>query len=132
MASTLRYPKDELVEIGRDVGCLSAACGRLAARHGNYYDYDDARLGIHQDKDEVIDRPVVSLSIGDSCLFRFGNTANRGKPYSDVTLASGDAFEFGDQSRFAYHGVPVIHPNTADPSTDSAVTASTSPSGPPA
>jgi len=57
----------------------------------NYYD-DHARLGMHQDKDEKINAPVVSLSIGDSCCFRFGNTDSRGKPYSDIDLASGDAF----------------------------------------
>jgi alkylated DNA repair protein (DNA oxidative demethylase) len=80
----------------------------------NYYD-DTARLGMHRDKDEVVDEPVVSLSIGDSCRFRFGNTENRGKPYQDIELMSGDAFVFGRQSRFAYHGVPRTHPGTADP-----------------
>ncbi|HEY4457830.1 MAG TPA: alpha-ketoglutarate-dependent dioxygenase AlkB, partial [Pseudonocardiaceae bacterium] len=59
--------------------------------------------------------PVVSLSIGDSCLFRFGNTANRNKPWTDVELASGDLFVFGGPSRFAYHGVPKTYPGTADP-----------------
>lgn len=80
----------------------------------NYYD-DQARLGMHQDKDEVTDEPVVSLSVGDTCRFRFGNTENRGKPYTDVDLASGDAFVFGKQARFAYHSVPKIYPDTADP-----------------
>jgi len=80
----------------------------------NYYD-DHARLGMHQDKDEKINAPVVSLSIGDSCCFRFGNTDSRGKPYSDIDLASGDAFVFGRQSRFANHGVPTIYSGTANP-----------------
>ena len=78
----------------------------------NYYDAD-ARLGMHQDKDEVTDDPVVSLSVGDSCLFRFGNPENRGRPYTDVTLASGDAFVFGRESRFAYHGVPKVFAGSA-------------------
>ena len=39
----------------------------------NFYD-DKARMGMHQDKDEKADDPVVSLSIGNSCVFRFGNT----------------------------------------------------------
>ncbi|MFD7613270.1 alpha-ketoglutarate-dependent dioxygenase AlkB family protein [Streptomyces sp. NPDC059828] len=80
----------------------------------NFYD-GDARMGMHQDKDERSGAPVVSLSIGDTCLFRFGNTDNRGKPYTDVELASGDLFVFGGASRFAYHGVPKVHPGTADP-----------------
>lgn len=108
-----------LADIGRAV--LEAAYGSPAARAYqpdtalvNYYN-DDARLGMHQDQDEVVDEPVVSLSIGDSCVFRFGNTHNRGKPYTDVTLASGDAFVFGRQARFAYHGVPRVYSDTADP-----------------
>ena len=82
----------------------------------NFYDAH-ARMGMHQDKDERSDAPVVSLSIGDTCLFRFGNTATRTKPYTDVELASGDLFVFGGPSRHAYHGVPRIHPGTADPAT---------------
>ena len=82
----------------------------------NWYD-PDARMGMHQDKDEVAAEPVVSLSVGDSCVFRFGNTDSRTKPWTDVVLASGDAVVFGRESRFAYHGVPRILPGTADPAT---------------
>lgn len=78
----------------------------------NFYD-DHARLGMHQDKDERSSAPVVSLSIGDACTFRFGNTTNRGKPYSDLRLRSGDLFVFGGESRLAYHGVTRVHPYTA-------------------
>jgi alkylated DNA repair protein (DNA oxidative demethylase) len=68
---------------------------------------------MHQDKDEVADDPVVSLSVGDSCVFRFGTPGRRGKPYTDVVLASGDAVVFGRESRFSYHAVPRILPGTA-------------------
>jgi len=78
----------------------------------NFYDLG-ARLGLHQDKDERSDAPVVSLSVGDSCTFRFGNTASRGQPYQDILLASGDLFVFGGPSRLAYHGVTKLHPGTA-------------------
>ncbi len=71
----------------------------------NYYD-GAAKMGMHQDKDENASDPVVSLSIGDACVFRFGNTVNRTKPYTDIELASGDLFVFGGPSRFAFHGVP--------------------------
>jgi alkylated DNA repair protein (DNA oxidative demethylase) len=80
----------------------------------NFYD-NTARMGMHQDKDERSDAPVVSLSLGDTCVFRFGNTDDRGKPWTDVELASGDLFVFGGPSRFAYHGVPRIRPGTGDP-----------------
>jgi DNA oxidative demethylase len=80
----------------------------------NFYD-DAAKMGMHQDKDEQSDAPVVSLSIGDRCVFRFGNTDNRNKPYTDLELGSGDLFVFGGPSRFAYHGVIKVLPHTADP-----------------
>lgn len=80
----------------------------------NFYD-DQAKLGMHQDKEERSNAPVVSLSIGDTCVFRFGNTETRTKPYTDIALASGDLFVFGGPSRFAYHGVPKVYPGTGDP-----------------
>ncbi|GAB4100882.1 alpha-ketoglutarate-dependent dioxygenase AlkB [Sinomonas halotolerans] len=80
----------------------------------NFYD-SEARMGMHQDKDEASLAPVVSLSIGDSCVFRFGNTQTRAKPYQDLTLESGDLFVFGGPSRLAYHGVPSTLPGTAPP-----------------
>jgi alkylated DNA repair protein (DNA oxidative demethylase) len=82
----------------------------------NFYD-GRAAMGLHQDRDERSDAPVVSLTVGDSCTFRFGNTENRNRPWTDVTLASGDLFVFGGPSRFAYHGVPKVRPGTGDPAT---------------
>jgi alkylated DNA repair protein (DNA oxidative demethylase) len=82
----------------------------------NFYD-DEARMGLHQDKDERSEAPVVSLSIGNSCVFRFGNTVNRNRPWTDVDLRSGDLFVFGGPSRFAFHGVPKTLPGTGDPAT---------------
>ncbi len=36
---------------------------------------DAAQMGLHQDRDELdLDAPVVSLSLGDSCVFRFGGS----------------------------------------------------------
>lgn len=56
---------------------------------------------------------MVSLSIGDECTFRFGNSHDRGRPHTDLRLRSGDLFVFGGLSRLAHHGVPTIHPDTA-------------------
>ncbi|MFJ3670723.1 alpha-ketoglutarate-dependent dioxygenase AlkB family protein [Streptomyces sp. NPDC090106] len=80
----------------------------------NFYD-GDARMGMHRDGDEKTDAPVVSLSLGDTCLFRFGNTETRTRPYTDVELRSGDLFVFGGPARLAYHGVPKVYPGTAPP-----------------
>ncbi|MFE5030735.1 alpha-ketoglutarate-dependent dioxygenase AlkB family protein [Streptomyces sp. NPDC056683] len=80
----------------------------------NFYDAD-ARMGMHRDADEKSEAPVVSLSLGDTCVFRFGNTQTRARPYQDVELRSGDLFVFGGESRLAYHGVPRVYPGTAPP-----------------
>ena len=82
----------------------------------NFYDAA-ARMGLHQDKDERSAAPVVSLTVGDSCVFRFGNAEGRGRPWTDVELRSGDLFVFGGESRFAYHGVTKVFPGTAAPGT---------------
>lgn len=109
-----------LAELGRRA--IADAYGDPAAAQAyepdaalvNFYD-ERARMGMHQDRDERSDAPVVSLSIGDDCVFRFGNSETRGRPYTDVELVSGDLFVFGGPSRFAYHGVPRTLPGTAEP-----------------
>ncbi|MFJ7127615.1 alpha-ketoglutarate-dependent dioxygenase AlkB family protein [Streptomyces sp. NPDC098101] len=80
----------------------------------NFYPAE-ARMGMHQDREERASAPVVSLSLGDRCVFRFGNEENRGRPYKDVELVSGDLFVFGGPSRWAHHGVPRVFPGTAEP-----------------
>lgn len=82
----------------------------------NFYD-GQAKMGMHADKDERSPAPVVSLSLGASCVFRFGNAASRNRPWQDVQLESGDLFVFGGESRFAYHGVLKTLPGTDRPQT---------------
>ncbi|MEU3346766.1 alpha-ketoglutarate-dependent dioxygenase AlkB [Streptomyces sp. NPDC006700] len=80
----------------------------------NFYDAE-AHMGMHRDSDEKSGAPVVSLSLGDTCVFRFGNPETRTRPWTDVELRSGDLFVFGGPSRLAHHGVPRVHPGTAPP-----------------
>lgn len=72
-----------------------------------------ATMGLHQDRDEAVSAPVVSLSLGDACTFRFGTPEHRGRPYTDVRLESGDLVVFGGPSRMAFHGVPKVFDGTA-------------------
>jgi alkylated DNA repair protein (DNA oxidative demethylase) len=72
-----------------------------------------ARMGLHQDRDEEdMAAPVLSLSLGDGCLFRLGGT-KRNDPTRSVRLASGDALVLGGQARLAFHGVDRILPGTS-------------------
>ncbi|WP_152185239.1 alpha-ketoglutarate-dependent dioxygenase AlkB family protein [Segeticoccus rhizosphaerae] len=106
----VRLARRALVEVSGDAHAADGYTPDTALV--NFYDLG-ARMGLHQDKDERAREPVVSLSIGDTCQFRFGNTENRGKPYQDIDLASGDLFVFGGASRLAYHGVQRTYPGTA-------------------
>jgi len=72
-----------------------------------------ARLGLHQDAEEPSDAPVVTISLGDLCVFRMAGVKTRSAPFCDVPLASGDLLVFGGPSRRIYHGVPKVHPGTA-------------------
>lgn len=78
----------------------------------NYYP-PGASMGLHQDLGEESEAPIISLSFGDSALFRLGNVENRNKPWRDVQLLSGDVVVFGGPDRRAFHGVPRIYPGTA-------------------
>jgi DNA oxidative demethylase len=67
-----------------------------------------ARMGLHQDRDEEdMTAPVVSLSLGDSCLFRIGGE-KRNDPTRTLRLGSGDAVVLGGGARLAFHGVDRI------------------------
>lgn len=80
----------------------------------NFYD-DQAKMGMHVDKDERSPAPVVSVSLGASGVFRFGNAESRNRPWHDIELGSGDLFVFGHESRYAYHGVLRTLPGTDRP-----------------
>jgi alkylated DNA repair protein (DNA oxidative demethylase) len=78
----------------------------------NYYG-PTARLGLHRDQDEAAeDAPILSISLGDTALFRLGGP-ERKSPTRSVKLASGDAVVLEGPSRHWYHGVDRILPGTS-------------------
>ena len=73
----------------------------------NLYDAT-AKMGLHQDRDEDdLDAPVLSLSLGDTAVFRVGGTSRGGRTMS-LKLQSGDALSFGGPARLAFHGIDRI------------------------
>ena len=73
----------------------------------NYY-AAGAKMGLHQDRDEEeLVAPVLSLSLGDTALFRYGGVERRGSTRS-IKLESGDALVLGGAARLAFHGVDRI------------------------
>ena len=78
----------------------------------NFYQ-GGAKMGLHQDKDEEdFTAPVVSISLGDTALFRFGGTERGGKT-STVKLASGDVLVMGGKSRLCFHGIDRVYSGTS-------------------
>src|SRR5271166_2347056 len=73
----------------------------------NFYDAG-ARMGLHQDRDEdELAAAVVSMSLGDTALFRVGGL-QRNAATRSFRLASGDAMSLAGESRLAFHGVDHI------------------------
>ncbi|MEQ8898740.1 MAG: alpha-ketoglutarate-dependent dioxygenase AlkB [Roseovarius sp.] len=78
----------------------------------NYYG-EEARMGMHQDRDEAdFGWPVLSVSLGDEGLFRIGNETRGGKTQS-VWLRSGDVVVMGGEARLLYHGLDKIRFGTS-------------------
>ncbi len=78
----------------------------------NFYT-DAAKMGLHQDRDELdLAAPVLSVSLGDDCLFRVGQTSRDGQTKS-FRLRSGDLVVLGGEGRLAFHGVDRIYPATS-------------------
>jgi len=78
----------------------------------NVYDAD-ARMGLHQDRDEAdFSLPVLSVSLGDTALFRLGGPDRRGATRS-LRLASGDVCLLAGEDRLSFHGVDRIVPGSS-------------------
>ncbi len=77
----------------------------------NWYEAD-GQLGLHQDKTEISRAPVISISIGDDCVFIAGGT-RRSDPKREFVLHSGDILIMGEADRLAFHGVKKILAGTA-------------------
>jgi DNA oxidative demethylase len=78
----------------------------------NFYG-DTAKMGLHQDRDEAdLAAPVVSVSLGDECLFRVGGSSRQARTVS-FRLGSGDVVVLGGESRLAFHGVDRVYPSTS-------------------
>ncbi|KAI9348045.1 2OG-Fe(II) oxygenase superfamily-domain-containing protein [Obelidium mucronatum] len=80
----------------------------------NFYQMSDALMG-HQDRSEVnMDAPLVSFSLGHSCIIVIGTESREDRdplPISFV-LRSGDIIVMSGPSRKVFHGVPRILSNS--------------------
>jgi DNA oxidative demethylase len=78
----------------------------------NFYG-EGTKMGLHQDRDEEdFSAPVVSISLGDTALFRIGGTTRGGKTQS-LKLASGDVLIMESDTRLAFHGIDRVMAGTS-------------------
>lgn len=74
---------------------------------------EGAKMGLHRDADEEdFSAPVVSISLGDTAVFRIGGPERGGKPDS-LKLCSGDVLVMGGASRLCYHGIDRVLAGTS-------------------
>jgi len=74
---------------------------------------EDARMGLHQDRDEADPSfPVLSISLGDTAVFRIGGTSRK-DPTRSLKLSSGDVCRLSGPARLAFHGVDRILPGSS-------------------
>ncbi len=72
-----------------------------------------AKMGLHRDEDEEdFSAPVVSISLGDTAVFRIGGPERGGKT-GTLKLASGDVLVMGGGSRLSYHGIDRVLTGTS-------------------
>jgi alkylated DNA repair protein (DNA oxidative demethylase) len=72
-----------------------------------------AKMGLHQDRDEEdFAAPVVSISLGDTAVFRIGGTERGGKTET-IKLQSGDVLAMGGAARLCYHGIDRVLAGTS-------------------
>lgn len=95
---------ETLKDLWNDVGACAASPEACLV---NYY-ASTAKMGMHQDRDEeTFEAPVVSVSLGDTAVFRLGGV-KRGGPTQSLKLNSGDVVVLGGEARLCYHGIDRI------------------------
>jgi alkylated DNA repair protein (DNA oxidative demethylase) len=78
----------------------------------NFYQ-GGAKMGLHRDEDEEdFAAPVVSISLGDTAVFRMGGPERGGRTES-FKLTSGDVMVMGGEARLCYHGIDRVLTGTS-------------------
>lgn len=99
-----------LLDLWDEVACYHAPPEACLV---NYY-RGDAKMGLHQDKDEEdFAAPVLSVSLGDTAIFRAGGRSRR-DPTRKFELKSGDVVVLGGEDRLAFHGIDRVLAGTSD------------------
>lgn len=107
-----RYPHEAPPEFPTDIGhLLQQLFPDVDAQAAiiNFYSPGDT-LSVHRDVSEDCNRGLISISLGCDGVFIIGN--EDGSQTTAIRLRSGDAVLMSGASRFAWHAVPRILPDT--------------------
>ncbi len=78
----------------------------------NFYN-QGAKMGLHRDEDEEeFTAPVISISLGDTAVFRIGGPERGGKTET-LKLSSGGVLVMGGASRLCHHGIDRVLTGTS-------------------
>lgn len=106
------YPEGQPPPFPEDIAqVLRAAFPETEAQAAivNFYSANDT-LSMHRDVSEECDIGLISVSFGCDALFMISH--DDGEDCETIRLRSGDAVYMSGHSRFAWHGVPKIIPET--------------------
>merc|ERR1712232_1217064 len=107
------YQRDKQGEFPSD---LSELCKSIAYQVGyemepqaatlNFYSNPKYLMGGHvDDAEEDMEKPIVSISFGNTVVFLIGGESREVEPTA-LYIRSGDIVIMGGKSRYYYHGVP--------------------------
>ena len=103
---------------------LSALCSSIAKSAGldlvveaaivNYYPAGASMGGHLDDAEHTLEKPIISISLGLSAIFLIGGRDRTVAP-TPILVRSGDAVIMSRESRYCFHGVPLILPADFQP-----------------
>eukprot|EP01080_Neovahlkampfia_damariscottae_P011711 gene11711-4945_t len=114
-----KYQKEKFVKFPEDIGNLVIEVANKCnyapyipeAAIINYYSANQA-MGGHLDNAEYeMEKPIVSLSFGNSAIFLLGTETRETEPIP-ILIRSGDIMVMGGRARYCYHGVAKILEDT--------------------
>ncbi|CAK1355096.1 uncharacterized protein RHO25_001174 [Cercospora beticola] len=112
-----QYPSEDPPEFPADIKKLVEDLFPMKAEAAilNLYSPGDT-LSLHRDVSEESNQPLVSISIGCDAIFIAGleekDVSGGNCSTAAIRLRSGDAVLMSGPSRYAWHGVPKVLPNT--------------------
>jgi hypothetical protein len=110
---------DDLANLCNSIAQVANTELRSEAAIVNFYPMATNMGGHLDDAEHTMEKPIISISIGCSAIFLIGGRNRSTKP-TPILVRSGDAVIMSGESRYSYHGIPLILPMDFEPLHDCA------------